>query len=161
MNDMKKVIFTVIMMLMTAGCMSDEAQPLPTPDEIEVVESQWQNDSYQFWNLNPMSSMNTTLLSFNTTGNVTLTLNLTAFFHEPPLWSQGFTNYTVSYGNASWSVQENKSQTNHTYNISYDGGNITIEIQSNGSDNPADSYPGDYFIAETYLEVKYTVVAVE
>tara|TARA_R110001606_G_scaffold387203_1_gene551686 strand:+ start:359 stop:826 length:468 start_codon:yes stop_codon:yes gene_type:complete len=151
---MKKVIFTVIMMLMSAGCLSADAisNTSPTPEPVRV-DTQWQNDSHQYWGVNPMSMANTTVIMFNQTGDVNITLNLTAFFHEPLAWEQGFVNYTITYQNESWSVVENMSQTNHTYNISNVSGNMTIEIKSNGSDNPLDNYPGDYFIAETYIEM--------
>jgi hypothetical protein len=152
---MKQIILMVTIMLMSAGCLGAEATdnpPQPEPEPVRV-DTQWQNDSHQFWNVNPISIANTTIIMFNQTGDVNITLNLTAFFHEPLAWEQGFVNYTITYKNESWSVVENKSETNHTYNISNVSGNLTIEIRSNGSDSPLDSYPGDFFIAKTYIEM--------
>lgn len=151
---MKEVIL-MIMIILLAGCMGSTSTETKTEtvDEKVVVDEQWQNDSHQFWNVNPISIANTTIIMFNQTGDVSITLNLTAFFHEPLAWEQGFVNYTITYQNESWSVVENKSETNHTYNISNVSGNLTIEIRSNGSDSPLDSYPGDFFIAKTYIEM--------
>jgi len=42
------------------------------------------------------------------------------------------------------------------YNATWENmsGNITIEIQSTGSDNPTDDKPGDYYIASSRFALK-------
>ena len=84
---MKEVILVVMCMLL-AGCMSPTETKIETIDEEVMVDEQWNNESVQYWNVNPMSRGNNTIIMFNETGDVNMTLNLSAFFHEPLLWEQ-------------------------------------------------------------------------
>ena len=86
---------------------------------------------------------------------VVISIELTGFFHQPDLWEQGYVNYTVSQGNETlFSVQ-----VNHTLQEEYNAiwlnmtGNITIEIQSTGSDNPTDDKPGDYYVSNAEIHL--------
>ena len=159
---MRKIVALMITLLITmAGCMSEEAKPIleVAEDEPTMVYEGWDNHSYQFWNIAPMSVGNmSTLSNNNTTGemgfNFNITLELKAFFHEPLLWEQGYVNYTLSQGNETlFEVELNHSQELFYINLSNITGNITVEIQSTGSDDGTTAEPGDFFIAQAKYEV--------
>jgi len=123
----------------------------------QIVEQKWENNSYQFWNLAPMSMGNTTVLSFNQTGDVSVTVGLEVFFHEPLFWEQGYVNYTLINENETvFSHQLSEGAANFEINIS-NVSNLTIQIQSSGADNITDEKPGDWFISRTYCEMKNEV----
>ena len=46
-----------------------------------------------------MSVGNASIVSFNGTGELNFTLELTAQFHEPLLWDRGFVNYSLIHDN--------------------------------------------------------------
>ena len=100
-----------------------------------------------------MSMGNQSIVSFNGTGELNFTLELTAQFHEPLLWERGFVNYSLFYENETvFSVQiNNLLREDYTHHITNMSGNITIQIESSGSDNPTDEKPGDYFVAKAYF----------
>ena len=150
---MKEVILVVMCMLL-AGCMGPSETKTETFDDEVMVDEQWNNESVQYWNVNPMSRGNNTIIMFNETGDVNMTLNLSAFFHEPLLWEQGFVNYSIIYNNETvWAVEENEGLNEYSFNISNVSGNLTIRIQSSGSDSQTDDKPGDFFIAQTYIQM--------
>ena len=159
---MRKTIALMITLIITmAGCMGEEAEPIS--EEVEEVPMRvydgWDNHSYQFWNLAPMSVGNVSTLSNNNTTsemgfNFNITLELKAFFHEPLLWEQGYVNYTLSQGNETlFEVQLNHSQEWFYINLTNITGNLTVEIQSTGSDDATTQEPGDFFIAQAKYEV--------
>ena len=123
----------------------------------QIGEQKWENNSYQFWNLEPMSMGNTTVLSFNQTGEVAVTVELDVFFHEPLLREKGYINYTL--------INENETVFSHQlsegdayfeiyiFNVS----NLTIQIRASGTDNSTDVKPGDWFLSRTYCEIKNEV----
>ena len=150
MNKIMVILLSLCIIL--AGCMSDDnsGKMESDPDPV-VVQDGYANHSWQFWNAAPMSMGNNTIISFNnSSGDVNLTLELSGFFHEPSLSSQGYVNYTLFYQNEtvfSKTVTQNSSTYYiNVYNVS---NNITLQIQSSGSDNKTTSEPGDFFIAKT------------
>ena len=158
---MRKTIALMITLLITmAGCMSEEAEPISEEVEKEpmMVYDGWDNHSYQFWNGVPMSVGNVSTLSMNnTTGNMNITLELKAFFHEPTLWEQGYVNYTLSQGNETlFEAEINHSAEVFYINLTNITGNVTVEIQSTGSDDVTTTEPGDFFIAQAKYEVYVT-----
>ena len=152
---MKRIIVLLIpLIFLLSGCLSTGEKTEDEPYVPQIVEQKWVNDSYQFWNLAPMSMANTTVLSFNQSGDVAVTVGLEGFFHEPLFWGQGHVNYTL--------INENETVFSHELsegdayfeiylsNVS----NLTIQIQASGSNNATDENPGDWFVARTYCEMK-------
>jgi hypothetical protein len=153
---MKKILALMITLLITmAGCMSDEEQFTEYTDEPTMVYNGWDNQSFQFWNVMPMSAGNMSSLNMNnTTGVMNITLELQAFFHEPLLWEQGHVNYALSQNNETlFEVELNNGREIFYINLTNITGNITVEILSSGSDNATNSEPGDFFIAKAKYEV--------
>jgi len=154
---MKIQIFaTILMILVTAfasvNLLMDSDSLETTIKEPVVLETVWNNHSYQFWNVHPMSIGNISTIDFNSSGDVNITLELTGFFHDAGVWDRGQVNYTISVDNKSIfskSILSNKT----TYyidikNVSFP---IDILIYSTGSYNESNSLPGDFFIAQTKL----------
>tara|TARA_X000001036_G_scaffold21398_1_gene17960 strand:+ start:21 stop:509 length:489 start_codon:yes stop_codon:yes gene_type:complete len=153
-------LMTVVLISM-AGCMSADNETMTEPEKVEpvMVYQGGDNHSYQFWNLAPMSVGNMSNLSNNNTTsemgfNFNITLEVKAYFHEPLLWEQGYVNYTLSQGNETFfEVQLNHSQEWFYINLTNITGNITVEIQSTGSDDATTQEPGDFFIIRAEYKV--------
>ena len=52
-----------------------------------------------------------------------------------------------------FSIIINKSIENFNFTLTNFTGNITIQINSSGSDDPTDNNPGDFYIAKTRFEI--------
>jgi hypothetical protein len=151
---MRQVAVLLIITILLSGCLSTADTTADKPYIPQIVEQNWENNSYQFWNIAPMSMGNQTTVSFNQTGNVTVTVHLEVFFHDPILWAQGYLNYSLI----------NENETVFTHELSDDKAffeisianvsNLTIQIMASGSDNATDGQPGDWFIGQTYAEMK-------
>ena len=153
---MRKVFALLIPMLLLSGCLSSD-EPTEEIYTSLIRETVYDNHSYQFWNMAPMSVGNASIVSFNETGEVNFTLELTAQFHEPLVWDKGFVNYSLIHDNKtifSAYLQEGLNAKYHK-TISNATGNFTIEIRSSGSDNQTDNKPGDYFIAKSIFVQEY------
>lgn len=151
---MRNIIVFIIPILLMSGCLTSEASPV-NDNLIIHSEEISDNQSYQFWNAHPMSIGNNSLIAFNNTGQLFVTLELNSFFHEP-VWEQGYVNYSIIYNNETvWSIQSNGSITLHTFNMTNVTGNMVIQIQANGSDNQTDNKPGDLYIAKAEFELIY------
>ena len=62
--------------------------------------------------------------------------------------------YSIIYNNETvWTVEENQGLNEYSFNMSNVSGNLTILIQSSGSDSQTDNKPGDFFIARTHIEM--------
>jgi len=152
---MKQIIVFILPLLLMSGCMSS-AEPMESeePYEPQVVQEVYDNHYHQFWNVNPMSIANNSIIEFNGSGDLYFTLELTAAFHDPLLWERGDVNYTLIYDNETvWSVQDNASITDYTFNMTNVTGNISVQIRASGSDNPTDMNPGDFFIAKARFDL--------
>ena len=150
---MRKVFVFLISIFLLSGCLSQEEKD-PEPYSPQIVEQVWENESYQFWNLAPAMVGNQTITSFNHTGDVFIIVDLEADFHIPLAWDQGYMNYTLINENETvFSHQMSEGDGYFEINIS-NLSNLTIQIQSSGSDSPADDRPGDWFIARTYCEMR-------
>lgn len=147
---MKAVAVLMMIMMCLAGCVS-ESEPLPEKDAPEpIVTEGWDNQSHQFWNVQPMSVENLSEMTFNNTGFVNVTIQISAFFHEPLLWEQGHVEYSLEYNNETvFNHTMSLGEENLSVNLSNVSGNITIRIQSTGSDDEFNNEPGDFFIART------------
>ncbi len=133
----------------------DEDTVVQEVEQPQIVQTINDNHSHQYWNVNPMGMGNVTEIVLNGSGDLHFNLVLTGWFHEPALWERGYVNYTISQGNQTlFSAQVNHTL-EETYNITWlnMSGNITIEIQSTGSDDPTDSKPGDYYVARAEFEL--------
>jgi len=156
-------LMTVVLISM-AGCMSADNETMTEPEKVEpvMVYQGWDNHSHQFWNVAPMSVGNMSVISNNNTTsemgfNFNITLELKAFFHEPLLWEQGYVNYTLSQDNETlFEAELNHSQEWFYINLTNITGNITVEIQSTGSDDATTAEPGDFFVAHARYEI-YTM----
>jgi len=153
---MQKLFVLLIPLILLSGCMSAADEPEAIEYQPHIVQEVFENASHQYWNVNPMGMGNITEITLNGSGDLHFNLELTGFFHEPALWEQGYVNYSVIQGNETlFSVE-----VNHTLEEDYNAtwlnmsGNITIEIQSTGSDNPTDDKPGDYYVAKAVFELK-------
>ncbi len=148
MNQLKTI--PLIAMLMLAGCLATA----DTNTSKKVVEYEpvmyYNNSSYQFDNLAPMSYGE----SFNLTLNETTTLYVELYtrFHDPLVWEKGMFNLSLVHDNYTWSFETNDTtiqEFNHTFNQS---GNFTVHVRASGSDDPADEIPGDAYIAYLRFE---------
>ncbi len=150
-----KEIFLIVMITLFSGCLaSDEVSVIEEPYTPEVREEVYVNHSHQFENVNPMGMGNSSTIMFEENGTLNMTLELSGFFHEPLLWEQGMVNYSLIYNNETvFSVEINKSIENFNFTLTNFTGNITIQINSSGSDDPTDSNPGDFYIAKTRFEI--------
>ena len=98
---------------------------------------------------------NISQIPLNGSGELTFTLELTGFFHETSLWERGYVNYTVYSENETlFSVEINQSVDTYSFVRENMSGNITIEIQSTGSDDPNDKNPGDFYVAKAHIALK-------
>lgn len=155
---MNQKIFALLipLLLLTSGCLSSEAEVSEEPIyEPQVVQTTYDNHSYQYWNVNPMGQGNISEIPLNGSGDLLFSLDLTGFFHETSLWERGYVNYTVSQGNETlFSVQVNQSMESYSFVKENMSGDILIEIQSTGSDDSNDKNPGDFYVAKAVLELK-------
>ena len=154
---MRKVFALLIPILLLSGCLGSDESIQEPQEEIVMLEQHFDNHSHQFWNTHPMSIGNTSIVTFNNSGDLNFTLDLTAKFHEPPLWERGYVNYSLLYENETvWSIETHTHpQEIHYMNISNITGSLTVQVQASGSDNPADEEPGDYFVAIATFDLKY------
>ena len=148
---MRRFFTLLIPILLLGGCLAERGQDIYNP---QIVEQKWENNSYQFWNSEPMSVGNTTILSFNETGDVNIVVELEVFFHEPSLWDSGYINYTLINENETvFSHQLNEGDIHYQISI-FSVSNLTIQIRASGSDNTTNGQPGDWFVARTYCEME-------
>ena len=148
---MRRFFILLIPILLLSGCLSVKGQEIHVP---QIVEQKWENNSYQFWNSEPMSVGNTTTLSFNETGDVNIVVELVVFFHEPSLWDSGYLNYTLINENETvFTHQLSEGDIHFQINI-FRVSNLTMQIQASGSYNTTNEQPGDWFTAQTYCEMK-------
>ena len=105
---MRKVFALLIPFLLFSGCLSTGEKTSQEPHTPQIVEQKWENNSYQFWNLAPMSMGNRTVVSFNETGDVSITIEIEGAFHSPLLWERGYVNYTL--------INENETIFSHQLN---------------------------------------------
>ncbi len=148
-------VLAILLPLLFAGCLSTSAEIAIEPYEPELVQSDNDNHSYQYWNEWPLGMGNISEIPLNGSGDLLFSLDLTGFFHESLLWERGYVNYSVYQENKTlFSVQVNQSMENYAFTWENMSGNITIEIQSTGSDDSNDKNPGDFYIAKAHLELK-------
>ena len=154
---MQKVLALLIPILLLSGCIGAADTPEEIlPYEPQIVQEAYDNHSHQYWNVGPMGMGNSTMVELNGSGNLNFTLELSAMFHEPLLWEQGYVNYSIIHNNETvFSVQlvDGMEEMYH-HNMTNVSGNLTLQIQSTGSDNQTDNKPGDYFIASAYICLK-------
>jgi len=155
---MNQKIFALLipLLLLTSGCLSSEAEVSEEPIyEPQVVQSTYDNHSYQYWNVNPMGQGNISEIPLNGSGDLLFSLDLTGFFHESLLWERGYVNYSVYQENETlFSVQIVQAEENYSAVWENMSGNLTVEIQSTGSDSQTDDKPGDFYIAKARFELK-------
>ena len=150
-----EVVAILLPIFFLSGCLSTSAEIVLEPYEPELVQSVNDNQSHQYWNEWPLGMGNISEITLNGSGELTFTLELTGFFHESVLWERGYVNYTVSQGNETlFSVQINQTIETYSFVRENMSGNITVEIQSTGSDDPNDQNPGDFYIARATFELK-------
>jgi hypothetical protein len=147
---MAKGTIVVIILMILSGCIGDE----PILDDVlsEPLTVYNHMDSYQFNNYAPMATGNTTQVTRNGTNmSVWVGINMSAGFHEPPLWEQGNFNVSILDDNATilWSNSASTGQSNYTLvvsdNYSYNG-NLTLRIMADGSDNATDGEVADWYV---------------
>ena len=155
---MRKVFALLIPILLLSGCLSTAEQTTPPEPEPPLIrETVYDSHSYQFWNIAPMGVGNTSIVSFNETGELNFTLELTAQFHNPAHWDRGYVNYSLIHENKTIFSVYLQAGINAMYHkiISNVTGNFTIQIHSSGSDNETNNYPGDFFVANAHFVHKY------
>jgi hypothetical protein len=151
-------IVGLALLLVLSGCIYWDDSPEPSFEggEDTLSEEISDNHSFQFWNIYPMSVGNTSMITFNNSGDLFVTLELVAFFHEPIVGDQGWINYSLIYDNETvWFVETDNNTKDYTFNLTNFTGNITVKVESNGSDNQNDNKPGDLFIAKANFELVY------
>ena len=150
-------VFALIipLFLVASGCLSSAEVSEEPIYEPQVVQTVYDNHSFQYWNVNPMGQGNISEIPLNGSGDLLFSLDLTGFFHESLIWERGYVNYTVYQENKTlFSVQINQSIENYSFIWENVSGNITVEIQSTGSDDPSDNNPGDFYVAKARFELK-------
>tara|TARA_B100000029_G_scaffold314683_1_gene307107 strand:- start:134 stop:598 length:465 start_codon:yes stop_codon:yes gene_type:complete len=154
---MRKVFALLIPILFLSGCLGSDEPSEEPQKEIVMLEQHYDNQSYQFWNSHPMSIGNTSIITFNNSGDLNFTLDLMAQFHEPVLWEQGYLNYSLVYENETiWSIEVNTHPQEIYYmNVSNITGSLTVQVQASGSDSQTDEEPGDWFVAIATFDLKY------
>mgnify|MGYP003663559819 FL=1 len=161
MKANKSSIIIIILMILS-GCLGQtpNLEDSSSSEEYVLVTEGNDNHSYQFWNLAPMSVGNMSSINVSEGGGiVNISLELSAFFHEPNLWDAGFVNYTITHGNETvFSTTMNHNKTMYTINLTNITTNLTVEIQSTGSDDKSTLEPGDFFIASAKYEVYYILM---
>jgi hypothetical protein len=159
MSRSKIITYLLITLLVLAGCLSEtHSREIEEIIEPEQVFESWDNHSHQFWNVVPMSVGNSS--SLNTSGGdfVNITLELSAYFHEPVLWEQGYVNYTLTHNNDTvFTTILTHSQETYYVNLTNLTHNLTVTIQSTGSDDQTTPEPGDFFIATVNYRVFATL----
>jgi len=154
---MNQRVFALIipLLLVVSGCLSSAEVSEEPIYEPQVVQTVYDNHSYQYWNVNPMGHGNISEIPLNGSGDLLFSLDLSGFFHESLLWERGYVNYSVYQENKTlFSVQINQSIENYSFIWENVSGNITVEIQSTGSDDPSDNNPGDFYVAKARFELK-------
>jgi len=148
---MRKLFALLIPILLLSGCLGSDESIQEPQEEIVMLEQHFDNHSHQFWNTN------TSIITFNNSGDLNFSLDLIAKFHEPVLWEQGYLNYSLVYENETiWSIEvTTHPQEIHYMNMSNITGSLTVQVQASGSDNQADEEPGDYFVAIATFDLKY------
>ena len=102
-----------------------------------------------------MGQGNISEIPLNGGGDLMFSLDLTGFFHESLLWERGYVNYTVYQENITlFSVQIVQAEENYSAVWENMSGNLTVEIQSTGSDSQTDDKPGDFYIAKAEFRLK-------
>ena len=152
---MKQIIAFATLFLLMSGCIStaENSQDLK-PYDAQIIGQEWVNNSYQFWNVAPMSMGNTTTITFNETGGVYIEVELEVRFHESLTWEQGHLNYTlIQDGDIIFSHQLSAGHDDFQIKLS-NISNITVQIESSGSDNYTDNNPGDWFTSRTVITMK-------
>ena len=156
MTTTTKLFALLMPLILLSGCMGAADEPEPIEYQPQIVQEVFENTSHQYWNTAPMGMGNSSYIELNGSGNLNFTLDLSAMFHEPLLWEQGSVNYSLVYENETvFSVELVDAMEEMYYlNMTNVSGNLTIQIQSAGSDNPTDDKPGDYYIAKAYFLLK-------
>ena len=159
MNRSKITAYLLITLLIFAGCLSETpSREIEEIIEPEQVFESWDNHSHQFWNVVPMSVGNSS--SLNTSGGhfVNITLEFSAYFHEPVLWEQGYVNYTLTHNNDTvFTTTLTHTQETYSINVTNLTTNLTVTIQSTGSDDQTTPEPGDFFIVKVNYRVFTTL----
>ena len=153
---MRKLFVLLMPLILLSGCMGAADEPEPIEYQPQIVQELFDNTSHQYWNTAPMGMGNSSYIELNGSGNLNFTLELSAMFHEPLLWEQGYVNYSLVYENETvFSVElVNGIAQEYHHNMTNVSGNLTIQIQSSGSDSQTDDKPGDYYIASAYFLLK-------
>ena len=150
-----EVVAILLPIFFLSGCLSTSAEIVLEPYEPELVQSVNDNHSYQYWNEWPLGMGNISEIPLNGSGDLTFSLELTGFFHETSLWERGYVNYTLYNENKTlFSAEIVSSMENYFVVLENVSGNLTVEIQSTGSDDSNDDKPGDFYIARAIFELK-------
>ena len=146
-------------LLILSGCLSESSNAkIEETLEIEQIFEGWDNHSHQFWNIAPMSVGNSSSLNTSSGDFVNLTLELSAYFHEPLLWEQGYVNYTLTHNNDTlFTTTLTHRKETYQINVKNLTTNLTVTIQSTGSDDASTAEPGDFFIASVHYRVFTTL----
>ena len=153
---MRKLFVLLIPLILLSGCIGSADEPEPIEYQPQIVQEVFENTSHQYWNTAPMGMGNSSYIELNGSGNLNFTLDLSAMFHEPLLWEQGYVNYSIIYNNETvFSVElVNGMEEMYHHNMTNVSGNLTLQIQSTGSDNQTDDKPGDYYVAKAHISLK-------
>ena len=159
MKGIKTILLVVLLML--GGCLSN-----PQKNNFEnedgcvsaTIQEEYDNHSYQFWNTNPMSIGNNSVVEFNNSGEINLTLKLSAFFHNNTMMNGGYVNYTITHNNTTlMSIQSVQGQETHHYKFLNITEPLEIQVHSSGTDNQSDSAPGDFYIAQAQMIMQISI----
>ena len=81
-------------------------------------------------------------------------VELEVFFHEPLLRDSGYLNYTlINENEIVFTHQLSEGNIHFQINV-VSVSNLTMQIQASGSDNTTTEQPGDWFVVQTYCEMK-------
>lgn len=151
-----KLQIYLVATLLLSGCILQPTEVQTTDNNCitELIYDSQENHSYQFWNINPMSSGNTSTITFNGTGELNITVDLLGFFHTPTFWNQGVVNYSLIHENETlFTVEIQMNDSTHTKVFQNISSPLTIQIRATGADNKTDKLVGDLYISQTNLNI--------
>ena len=159
MKGIKTIL--LVALLMFGGCLSN-----PQINNVEneegcwngIIQEEYDNHSHQFWNNNPMSIGNNSVIDFNDSGKINLTLTLTAFFHNNTSMDRGYVNYTITHNNNTlMSIEAVQEQETYHYTFLNITEPIEIQVHASGTDNQSDNKPGDYYVAQAHMKMEIMI----
>lgn len=157
------IAFFIVLILAGVGgpllsnLMSKEAATGPEP--ITYQYTGYYNDSYQYNGIMGMGHSTNETINMTHMGSLNVTMDIVAHFHDPLIGEQGYFN--ISLWDNDTLLYTNQTTENVVWNYfgSLAGTNLTIVVQSVGSDGTLTGSPvADYYILELTATVEWVAI---